>query len=100
MPGSGEQRSSPIGSARSSGAVVQLGCIGHELRRDRVDRIGRIDQRRHLVGDRDREPLRDPSQFPLALQYALRGRGAALHEIAALCAHPSLPPGTVAFANI
>ena len=27
-------------------------------------RIGRIDQRRHVVGDRDRELLRHPAQFP------------------------------------
>ena len=47
---------------------LQLGGIGHKLRRDRVGRIGRIDQRRHLVGDRDREPLRDKAQFALPLR--------------------------------
>ena len=45
------------------GRGVELGGPRHELRRDRVDRVGRIDQRRHLVGQRDGKFLGDPAQF-------------------------------------
>ena len=33
---------------------LKLGCVGHELPRDRVVRIGRVDQLSHRRRDRDR----------------------------------------------
>ncbi len=44
MPSTGLCASSPIGSAISSGRAVELGRIGHELARDRIARIGGIDE--------------------------------------------------------
>ena len=53
MPSTGQCASSPIGSARSSGWIVELGRVGHELARDRIVRIGAVDQLRHRRRDGD-----------------------------------------------
>ena len=42
------------------GAGHQFGPTRHELRRDRIGGLARIDQRRHVLGHRDRIPFRDP----------------------------------------
>ena len=44
MPGTGECASSPIGSESSSRLGLKLALVGHELPRDRVVRIGTVDQ--------------------------------------------------------
>ena len=44
MPSTGLCASSPIGSAHLLAADVELGRVGNELARDRIARIGRIDQ--------------------------------------------------------
>ena len=65
MDNAGQRRPPPV--ADRVGPVVprlsQLSDARHELRRDRIGRIGRVDQRRHLVGDGDRKLLGDPAQF-------------------------------------
>ena len=53
MPGTGLCKSSPMGSARSSGVVVEFACVGNELARDRIVRIGAVDQRGEVRRDRD-----------------------------------------------
>ncbi len=60
MPGTGDQRSSPIGSVKLLGCGSELGAARHKLRRDRVVRVAGIDQRRHVLRDGDRELLRHP----------------------------------------
>ena len=48
------------GRADRPGASSSSAPRGHELRRDRVGRIGRVDQLRDILGQRHRIALRDP----------------------------------------
>ena len=69
------------------GGGLEFGGARHELRRDRVGRIGGIDQRRHLLGQRDRIPFRHPPHLVEPL-----GRDkAAINEIIGAQSHVYTP---------
>ena len=53
MPSTGLCASSPIGSANSSGRVIEFGRIRNELARDRIVRIVAVDQRGEIGRQRD-----------------------------------------------
>ena len=67
MPGTGDQRWSPIGSANSSSATASSADTRHELRRDRITIVAGIDQRRHVLGHGDRELIRDAADLVVVL---------------------------------
>ncbi len=54
MPSTGLWASSPIGSAKLLGPAVELRVIGNELARDRIVRIGGIDELGDIGGQRQR----------------------------------------------
>ena len=86
MPSTGECASSPIGSARSSGVVVELGDVGHELARDRIVRIGAVDQRGNLRRDRDRIARGDAREVGELLRRREAGRDQFRWEGGSSCA--------------
>ncbi len=65
MDNAGHRRPAPVADrvGQLLGGDRELGGARHELRRDRVVRIGRIDQRRHVLGHGDGELIRRPPDF-------------------------------------